>query len=66
MKKELTINWYHYINFDGNHVVELEIINQITGAIEWKLYTGKNRKDVTAKAKRIETIEVNRFNRIYK
>ena len=66
MEKAITCKWYHYIDFDGKHAIELEFINNLTGAVAWKRYTATTRKAVNAKAQREETRVFNRAARIYK
>ena len=66
MEKVITCKWYHYIDFDGKHTIELEFINNLTGAVVWKKYTAATRKAVNAKAQREETRVINRAARIYK
>lgn len=66
MNKVITCNWYHYIDFDGFHTIEMEFINNVTGAVRWKMYKAETRKKVQAKAKREETRIVNKAMRIYK
>lgn len=66
MEKAITCNWYHYIDFDGKHAIELEFVNNFTGAVAWKRYTAATRKAVNAKAQREETRVFNRAARIYK
>ena len=65
MEKFLTVNWYYYIDFENEHTIEMEFINNITGAVGWKMYKGKTKKAVQAKAKREETRITNIFARIY-
>ena len=61
MQKDIEINFYHYIDFDNMHVIEMEIINHKNNTTYWKLYKSNTRKKVVAIAKAQETRILNRF-----
>ena len=66
MKYDITCNWYHYVDFSGRHVIELEFTNNKTGVVVWKRYDAETKKAAQTKAKREETRVFNRAARILK
>lgn len=66
MERRISCNWYSYLSFDGLYTIELEFINNVTGATLWKIYTGKTYKEAKAKAQSFETRVFNRDSRIHK
>ena len=65
MKKDIEFNYYHYIDFDGMCVIEVEIVNHKNNQIAWKLYKETTRKKVVAIAKAQETKLLKRFYNVY-
>lgn len=70
MKKVCTINFYFHVNTGAKtakecYMVELEIINEITGAVKWSAYTGDTRRAAMIKAKAQATKAEKRFIRVY-
>lgn len=70
MKKVCTIKFYPHVNMDAKtekecHMVELEIINEITGAVKWAVYTGESRRAAMIKAQAQATKAEKRFIRVY-
>ena len=70
MKKVCTINFYSHVNTDAKtekeyYMVELEIVNEITGAVKWAAYTGDTRQAAMGKAKAQATKAEKRFISVY-
>jgi len=65
MKKDIEFNYYHYIDFDGMYIIEVEIVNHKNNQVTWKLYKATTRGKVVAIAKAQETKLLNRFYRVY-
>ena len=63
MKRQYTCNWYHYIDFSGMHVIELEFIDHTNGNTFWKTYKAETRPAVCKKAQCFETRFFNRMNK---
>lgn len=49
--KTASVKWYKYIDFENNHCIELQFINNLTGGEFWKLYKNKNYSTVYRIAK---------------
>lgn len=70
MKRVCTINFYSHVNMGAKtakecYIVELEIINEITGAVKWAAYTGDTRRAAMIKARTQATKAEKRFIRVY-
>lgn len=66
MEKIIEINFYHYIDFENMHTVEMEIINHKDKMTTWKIYKAKTREKVVAIAKAQETRIMNKAMKAYK
>lgn len=66
MKPFIEINYYPHFDYSNNlFCVEVEYINNLTGATAWKTYHGKTEKTAKTIAKRETTKIKNRIARLY-
>lgn len=68
LQKLCTINFYPHLNLSSaspatRFCCEIEIINELTGAVAWKVYTGETQAKANAKAQAQATKAQNRIAR---